>query len=183
MLFGKQEEKQIKPVKYYKCTANWDDIYNTILTHKLTGKVLHFIFVYKTPVKARTIMIIQQPINNSKVVGIFDNCDCMMHTFADDDNDNKDDNNFQYDHDDIIPVLKDSNLLGQELQIFTRESTDKVKHIIWCNDKITTNVYPTTEFHCQEISYVIVNNSIPKEIDSFLQMKPAFVFIGMRYSK
>ena len=180
MLFGKQADKEIKPVKYFKCNPNWYDIYSTITDNHLTNKVLHFIFVYKTPVKARTIMIIQQPINNSKVVGIFDNCDCMQHTFKDDDNDNKDDNDFKYEHDDLIPVLKDYGLLDQELQVFTRESTDKVKHIVWCNDKITTKVYPTTEFHCQEISYVITNNIVPKEIDSYLELNPAFVFIASR---
>ena len=178
MLFGKQNEKTVKPKKYYKCNGDWKSIYNTITSNDLLNKVLHFIFVYKTPVKARTIMVIQQPVNNSKVVGIFDNCDCLLHTFADEDNDNKDDNNFKYDHDDLMSVLKENNLLNQELQVFTRESTDKVKHIIWCNDKITTNVYPTTEFHCQEITYLIVDDVVPKEIDSYLNMKPSFVFVG-----
>ena len=68
MLFGKQADKQLKPTKYYKCKPTWSDIYSTITTNRLTNKVLHFIFVYKTPVKARTILIVQQPVNNSKVV-------------------------------------------------------------------------------------------------------------------
>ena len=182
MLFSTNSDKSISindPETVYKKIDNpsWSALFNTISSNGWIGKVLHIIFFYDHPINSDVILAVQQPINNAKVVGILEGYTASNHTFADSNQDLKDDNEFVYESNALMNCLTENNLLDQELQVFHKVNKDNPRRVVWSNDNITEKIFYASDFHFKECYYVIVNDVQPPEIERYFDLNPSFLFV------
>ena len=156
---------------------NWHTLFNTIQANGWTGKLLHIIFFYDHPINTDLILAVQQPLNNAKVIGILEGYTASTHTFADEDNDLKDDNGFVYESDSLMRCLTQNNLLNQQIQVFHKVNNDHPRRIVWSNDHVTQQIFYSSDYHFKECYYVIVNDTQPIDIQRYFNLNPSFLFV------
>ena len=181
MLFSTNSDKAISindPEAVYRkiSNPNWQRLFNTIKSNGWIGKLLHIVFFYDHVIDSDVIVAVQQPVNNAKVVGILEGYTASNHTFADRDNDLKDDNGFVHESEALMKCLTENNLLDQQIQVFHKVNKDHPRRIVWSNDEITEKIFYASDYHFKECYYVIVNDSQPSEIERYFNLNPSLLF-------
>lgn len=187
----------LKKVDYVRTSENtWSSIYDVLLTGNLLNKPIEILLLYHNDLESETVVGISPVTMNTRIAYVLEGYTCKPNiTLTDENGDNFDDKDqlsFLPDnhHNNLMVCLKSVNMIDKPINLFYKlsENTTQMISISYIDFDDNLNDYglltgfqnhmlTCSKSNTKSFVYVIVNNSVPAELQRYLVLNPTAIFI------